>query len=167
MRLPPAEVIIADVLSKRVVTEGLDEVGRQVEIESGALAAARAFETGATAAGIRRETIPGPVPRVRVTTGEGPPGKEALPTWLERGTGIYGPERRPIRPKKGKFLVFRLPAAGASAPRGSMSGQRRDGPLIFAREVRGREASWFMRDAARDVAARLGLRFRILREGDG
>lgn len=41
---------------------------------------------------------------------------------LARGTGIYGPRGRPIKPKKpGGFLVFR----------------GRDGSLVFAREVKG------------------------------
>lgn len=45
--------------------------------------------------------------------------------WQERGTGIYGPQRRPITPKNGPFLVF-TPRKGPYA-----------GRTVFARQVRG------------------------------
>lgn len=63
----------------------------------------------------------------------------------DEGTGIYGPEGRPITPTRGKVLVFDWPAAGG---------------IVFARSVRGSEPTRFwtkaveawpsiVRDAAR------------------
>ena len=70
------------------------------------------------------------VAKVFTTTGKGENGGYAL--WVEVGTGIYGKRKRPIRPKKGKFLVWR---------------DKKTGKLIFAREVRGRPATPFFRPA--------------------
>lgn len=51
--------------------------------------------------------------------------------FVEIGTGIYGPTGRPIKPKRAKLLVWR----------------DKSGKLIFARKVRGRRATPFMRPA--------------------
>lgn len=57
--------------------------------------------------------------------------------FVHDGTGIYGPRRRPIRPRRSKFLVF------------TASGSIK----IFARSVRGMPRNQFLKDALR--AARL------------
>lgn len=51
---------------------------------------------------------------------------------VHEGTGVYGRFHRPIRPKRGKYLVFR--------PRGSRV-------TIFARQVRGVPGRPFLRNA--------------------
>lgn len=51
---------------------------------------------------------------------------------VHEGTGIYGRFHRPIRPRRGKYLVFR--------PRGSRV-------TIFARQVRGVRGRPFLRNA--------------------
>lgn len=50
---------------------------------------------------------------------------------VHEGTGIYGPNHRPIKPTHGKFLVFR----------------GRDGSLVFARQVKGMRPRPFLVDA--------------------
>ena len=52
--------------------------------------------------------------------------------WVEVGTGIYGKRKQPIKPKRGKFLVWR---------------DKKTGKLIFARQVKGRPATPFFRPA--------------------
>jgi hypothetical protein len=48
--------------------------------------------------------------------------------WQEAGTGIYGPTRTPIRPRRAKVLAFTV-----------------GGKQVFARQVRGSRPRWFMR----------------------
>lgn len=50
---------------------------------------------------------------------------------VEKGTGIYGPKGQPITPKKSNVLVF--PGKG--------------GTVVYARSVRGRKATPFLRPA--------------------
>ncbi len=52
--------------------------------------------------------------------------------WQEAGTGIYGPRRQEITPKRAKVLSFR-------------SGGRQ----VFARSVRGSKPRWYFRGALR------------------
>lgn len=158
MKLPPAAEIERQVLAMPQIREGVAEVAQQVEFEATLLASSRAFDEGDYAAGIERVPAFGPGAIIRA--------QDRKSKWLEEGTGIYGPERTPIRPKRGQFLVFRL--GGPGHPKSSQrprrtSGPKRPGDLVFAREVRGRPASWVMRDASRIVAARFGLRWRNLR----
>ena len=70
------------------------------------------------------------VAKVFTTTGSGGKGGYAL--WVEVGTGIYGKRKQPIKPKRGKFLVWR---------------DKKTGELIFARQVKGRRATPFFRPA--------------------
>lgn len=56
--------------------------------------------------------------------------------WVHEGTGVYGPVGRPIRPTRGRYLVFR----------------GRDGEWVFAREVRGMRGRPFLTDALRAVS---------------
>lgn len=78
--------------------------------------------------------------RVTATSPEGAP----YPTFQNEGTGIYGPEGVPIRPKKpGGVLVFDWPAAGG---------------IVFARSVRGTEPTRFWDKAVdewRNIVARV------------
>jgi hypothetical protein len=54
--------------------------------------------------------------------------------WVHDGTGIYGPRRRPIRPKRAKALRFKGRRFGKSG-------------YIFAREVKGMKPNHFLTDA--------------------
>lgn len=151
MRLPPPEEIERQVLAMPVVSEGVRRVAVEVFSEAELLARERAFDLGDYAEGMEIEQTAGPGLRVVAT--------DEKAEWLEQGTGIYGPRRQPIRPKKGEFLVFRL---GPESKHNS-----KDRPLIFAREVKGRPASWVMRDASKRVAERLGLAWHNLRDFQG
>jgi hypothetical protein len=52
--------------------------------------------------------------------------------FVHDGTGVYGPRRRPIRPRRGKFLRFR-------------PGRR--GPYVYAREVKGMRPNQYLTNA--------------------
>ncbi len=54
--------------------------------------------------------------------------------YVHRGTGIYGPSRKPITPKKGKALRFEI-----------------GGVVLFRRSVKGMRSRPFLRDAVREV----------------
>lgn len=56
--------------------------------------------------------------------------------YVHEGTGVYGPKGQPIRPKRGRFLVFEARNARTTAP-----GR---GNLVFAREVRGQRPQRFL-----------------------
>lgn len=56
--------------------------------------------------------------------------------YVHIGTGIYGPEGRPIRPVRAKVLTW----------------QPRGGPRRFAREVKGQRPNPFLVEALRHVA---------------
>lgn len=59
--------------------------------------------------------------------------------YVHEGTGIYGPKGTPIKPKRGKYLVFQARNARTTA-----SGR---GNLVFARQVRGQRPQRFLLDA--------------------
>lgn len=75
--------------------------------------------------------------------------------YVEYGTGIYGPNGVPIRPKTAKVLAWRstgagmkLVAMGVSMRRGKLArNQQRDQYMIFAREVKGMRPWHFMQNA--------------------
>lgn len=56
--------------------------------------------------------------------------------YVHEGTGIYGPKGQPIKPKRGRYLVFEARNA-RTTPRGR-------GNLVFAREVRGQRPNRFL-----------------------
>lgn len=57
--------------------------------------------------------------------------------YVIKGTGIYGPKGRPIRPRTARVLAFRLP----------------DGTRVFAKQVRGSPPNPFLVNALRVGAA--------------
>lgn len=61
--------------------------------------------------------------------------------YVHEGTGIYGPKGRPIRPKRGQYLVFEARNA-RTTPRGG-------GTMVFAREVRGQRPNRYLLNALR------------------
>jgi hypothetical protein len=56
--------------------------------------------------------------------------------YVHEGTGIYGPKGAPIKPKRGRYLVFEARNARTTAP-----GR---GNRVFAREVRGQRPNRFL-----------------------
>ena len=59
--------------------------------------------------------------------------------YVHEGTGIYGPKGQPIKPKRGRYLVFEARNA-RTTPRGR-------GNLVFARQVRGQRPQRFLLEA--------------------
>jgi hypothetical protein len=55
----------------------------------------------------------------------------------EFGTGIYGIKRRPITPKRGKFLKFEV-----------------NGKTVFARSVKGVKGKFFMKKGSEELSRR-------------
>lgn len=77
--------------------------------------------------------------------------------YVEKGTGIYGPNRRPIVPKRARVLAWRTGAVtlgGGSRVKGGVE----QAGWAFAKSVRGRPATPFMEPAAKAVAQRNGLK---------
>lgn len=56
-------------------------------------------------------------------------GADPYALYQHEGTGIYGPKKRPIKPKRGPFLVWK---------------DADTGELIFAKQVRGTPAKKFL-----------------------
>lgn len=54
----------------------------------------------------------------------------AYARYQEEGTGLYGPNKRPITPQNGKFLVFTV-----------------GGKKVFAKSVKGVRPKWYFRGA--------------------
>lgn len=85
-------------------------------------------------------------------------GRVGYAQYVEFGTGIYGPKRRPIVPIRAKALRF--PAAGAQTRlSGNLTAaqQRAGGGYVFRKSVRGRRATPFLYPAAEEAARNVGL----------
>jgi len=149
MRLASSARIQEVVAGSRRVREGCEAVADELAREARSIAQAEAFDSGEYAHKIDRIPTSKPGALVRA--------RDRKSRWIERGTGVYGPTGKPIRPKRGKYLVFRVPKG---APLASMSGTRKPGDLVYAREVRGRRATHTMERAAKRVASRPGRRWR-------
>lgn len=149
MRLASSARIQEFVVGLRVVREGCEAVADELEREARSIAQAEAFDSGEYASKIDR--VPTSRPGSRVVA------RARISAAIEGGTGIYGPYRRPITPKRGKYLVFRIPRG---APRAAMSGDRKPGDLVFATSVKGRKATHTMERAAKIVASRPGRTWR-------
>lgn len=88
-----------------------------------------------------RTSIDASRPRVRgLTVSATVSTRTGYGLWPERGTGIYGPRGRVIRPRRAPFLIFR--------PRGLDH-------VIRTRSVKGQPGQHFMRDALLAVIAAL------------
>jgi len=80
--------------------------------------------------------------------------------YVERGTGIYGPSHQPIRPKRARFLRFKV---GGSR----LTGRGKGSTVIFAKSVKGRKATPFMLPGAKKALAALGFKNIIVRLWNG
>lgn len=80
--------------------------------------------TGNTRSSINVRLLAAPSLRVRVGT------NVWYAIYIHGGTGIYGPRKTPIRPKRAKALRFRI-----------------NGQVIFAKSVKGMRKNQFLKDA--------------------
>lgn len=69
--------------------------------------------------------------------------------YVEQGTGVYGYKRKPITPKRGKFLRFEV---GGSR----LTGKGKGSSVVFAKSVKGRKATPFMLPGAVRAVKALG-----------
>jgi|GEM_PF-3262462 len=89
--------------------------------------------------------------------------------WVEEGTGIFGPEARPITPKVAKVLAWKsagaghkLIASGMKMRKGKLKANRKaDTYLVFARSVKGMKPWHYMRKAFTDPASEAYFKTRI------
>ena len=76
--------------------------------------------------------------------------------YIEAGTGIYGPRKRPIVPRTKKMLAWRTGAVTLSG-RSRVKGGKEIAGWAFARSVKGRKATPFLLPGAKDALAKNGL----------
>lgn len=81
--------------------------------------------------------------------------------WVERGTGIYGPLRRPIRSTSGGMLRFRT---GSGRLAGSQRGLPRVRPYTYVFEVKGQHPKPYLVPSLVWVMAPKGARIIIYRK---
>jgi hypothetical protein len=126
------------------VARGMYRLGKQVEARSlRNLRQARRIDTGRLWSSVTTTlVIRGGVPVARVGT------NLAYGLYVHEGTGIYGPRRRPITPKNGKFLVFTTKKT-VSGLRSKKTGKVKfgGGKIVFAKSVKGMKPTPFLRDA--------------------
>jgi len=108
---------------KNVVPEWQREVGERMEF---AVAAAAPFDTGALREQLKAEPIehPNGDPGIRLY------GKARYTEWVDQGTGLYGPLKRWITPKRAKALSW-VGKDGKRVTRSRVRGQ--PGQHFFAR----------------------------------
>jgi hypothetical protein len=114
-------------LARDMLRRGLKVEAQAKRNLAGANGKPKRIDTGQTRASVntRMVTWRG-LPAARVGS---PLRKAAL---IHRGTGIYGPRRHPIRPRRAKMLRFK--------PKGSAR-------VVYARSVKGMQANPFLKDA--------------------
>lgn len=108
---------------KGQVARGILKIGKKVERKAKRLTP---VDHGVLRNSITTELIirRGPVARI------GTKVKYAL--YVHEGTGIHGPKKMPITPKRGKVLVFTV---------------RKTNQLVFARSVKGMKGTPYLRNA--------------------
>lgn len=86
--------------------------------------------------------------------------------WVHDGTGIYGPRRRPIVPRRGKYLVFRpyrLIGPVKGGKRGVIPKKYRP-RRIAVTSVRGQPRTPFLTEPFKVVMAAHGIPFHVRRD---
>jgi hypothetical protein len=84
--------------------------------------------------------------------------------YIEFGTGIYGPRHRKIVPVHAKMLAWQTGVGGAGGPELRLSGNRRTkggqklGGWAFAKSVKGRPATPYLRPGAEAAMRKGGLK---------
>lgn len=83
--------------------------------------------------------------------------------WVHDGTGIYGPRRRPIRPRSGRYLVFTPYRLIGANKRGTARGRipRNRRRVIAVTQVRGQPRTPFLTEPFEEVLAAHGLAARV------
>jgi len=76
--------------------------------------------------------------------------------FVEGGTGIYGPKHQKITPKHASVLAWRVGSVTLSG-RSRVSGGRQLAGWAFARSVRGRPATPFLRPGANNAVKKAGV----------
>jgi len=99
-----------------------------------------ALSTAKQEAPVRNNILRGSITRSILSDFEGKIGTNVeYAKYQEFGTGIYGPKKRMIVPKRAAFLVFK----------------NKSGKLIFAKKVRGTKPKKFMQKGLQSVQDRL------------
>jgi len=125
----------------------LNETGKYVVTQAATYPPAPAGSTYKRTRNLGRSITKGPVEQkgntysIEVGTGKNIP----YAIYVEHGTGIYGIKGQPIRPKKGKFLVWK-----------AASGQ-----MIFAKQVSGFPGWHFMEKAVTGKESQAYFKARI------
>lgn len=83
--------------------------------------------------------------------------KATYARYIEEGTGIYGPRKRPIVPKTKKVLAWRTGAVTLGG-RSRVKGGRQIAGWAFARSVKGRKATPYLVPGAQDALKKNGLK---------
>ena len=130
------------------VTQGVRSIAYDLRDEVEREIALQAYDTGRLMRAVtveegRAKLFGRKMIAVRSNAGQGEPAM--LPRWLNHGTGIYGPRKKPIRPVRAKYLRFK--------PKGS-------GVYVYRKSVRGIKPRTYMADAAATIGERRGLSFR-------
>lgn len=114
-------------VAQNLLARGIKVQARAREYLSGASRHPRRVDTGNLRSSVRVRLYPA---RVRQSVRIGTNVKYG--PFVHDGTGVYGPRRRPIVPRRAKVLVF--------TPKGS-------GKKVFARSVLGIPQNQFLKDA--------------------
>lgn len=136
----------ANLVDHPAVQRALDDLAADLRDETERLIVQRAYDTGRLSRAVTVQRSAEGVRAVRSSAGVDEP--DMLPRWISHGTGIYGPRRQVIRPKKAKALRF--------VPKGG-------GGVVYAKSVKGVRPREYMRDAAIYTAERHRLRYVSLR----
>ncbi len=84
--------------------------------------------------------------------------------WVHNGTGIYGPNRTPIRPRSGQYLVFtpyRIIGVRTGTGVGGIRIPKNKRRSVRSRQVRGQPATPFLTEPFREVLVAHGIGGRI------
>lgn len=115
--------------AKDLLKRGFKVQARARILLSGGAGHPKRVDTGLLRSSIQVNLVSTAKPKVRIGT------NRKYARWVHDGTGIYGPRRVPITPKRGKVLVFKSKAFGG--PKGK----------VFARSVKGMRKNQFLKDA--------------------
>jgi len=130
------EFVNAKEIANKINGTAIRKAGRTMIDYATLLAMATAKEE----APVDKNTLRGSITRNILSDFEGKIGTDVkYAKYQEYGTGIYGPYKRPIKPTRGRFLVFKNKA----------------GKTIFAKEVRGTQPKQFMKKGLQKVQDRM------------
>lgn len=140
--MPEYDVVIADGglarrfalasdATERLSVEAVEDIAREIAETAKTLAPRRTGNLVRNISSTSARRGPDGYIEARAGVGRGAP----YARFVEEGTGIFGPYRRPIVPKTGNFMTFKLP----------------DGKTVYARSIRGQEAKRYFERATQLV----------------